>query len=68
MAKRKAKAGKQKSRSTRKASAPKAPEQQYPCNVLVSKGAEKIPVQVKDAARHAQLRQEFGEANVEVQK
>ena len=63
-------AGKKKSRKpAAKKTAPaaaKAPAQQYPCNAIVNKGAEKIPVQVKDAAQHAQLKTEFGEAQVEV--
>lgn len=39
----------------------------FPCNVLVRKGAESIPVQVTDAAHLSRLQNEFGEKHVEVQ-
>lgn len=39
----------------------------FPCNVVVKKGGERLPVTVKDAAHHAQLVDQFGESAVEVQ-
>jgi hypothetical protein len=39
----------------------------YPCKVIVSKGSERLPVEVKDAAHHAQLVEQFGESSIEVQ-
>lgn len=39
----------------------------FPCNVIVKKGAERVPVEVKDAEQHAKLVLEFGENSVEVQ-
>lgn len=55
----------------KKKAAPAAPKQeeptvQYPCTVVVNKGTEKIPVQVKDAAHRARLVDEFGEKALEV--
>lgn len=49
------------------AQAQAAKAQAYPCLVHVLKGAEKIPVQVKDAAHHQRLQSEFGADHVEVQ-
>lgn len=40
----------------------------YPHLVHVKKGAEVLPVTVKDAAHRARLVEEFGEANLEVVK
>ena len=42
-------------------------ERTFPCTVLVKKGADGIPVQVKDQAGIDKLVQEHGEASVEVQ-
>ena len=71
----KRKAGKSKKAAVRKpaprkSTARKAAEQakverSFPCKVMVSKGAEKIPVEVKDEAQRQKLVEEFGEANVE---
>jgi len=72
------KAGKSKSKKVaarkpavrRKVSAPAVQAQSklsFPCLVMVSKGAERIPVTVKDAAHHAQLVEKFGEASIVVQ-
>lgn len=47
------------------AAAPKA--MSFPCNALVTKGAEKIPVQVTDEAHYQRLVAEFGDGHVEVQ-
>ena len=44
-----------------------APTRAYPCNVIVNKGAERLPVMVKDAAHYAQLADQFGESSIEVQ-
>lgn len=49
------------------ASSAAAPEQTFPCTVLVSKGGDKLPVQVQDAAHLAKLREEHGATGVEVQ-
>lgn len=45
---------------------PKAPPE-YPWNVLVLKGADKVPVTVTDEAHYARLCEEFGANHVEVQ-
>lgn len=44
----------------------KAPPE-YPWNVVVTKGADKIPVTVTDAAHYQRLVDEFGAGHVEVQ-
>lgn len=46
--------------------APKAPPE-YPWNVVVTKGADKIPVTVTDEAHYTRLVDEFGAGHVEVQ-
>jgi hypothetical protein len=48
---------------------PQAPqaEQHYPCNVLVKKGGDQLPVTVTDAAHHQRLVAEYGAEQVEVQ-
>jgi hypothetical protein len=46
--------------------APKAPPE-YPWNVIVKKGAERLPVTVADEAHYQRLVEEFGANAVEVQ-
>lgn len=41
--------------------------QTYPCNVLVMKGADKVPVTVTTEAQHKKLVEEFGAEHVQVQ-
>lgn len=41
--------------------------QTYPCNVLVIKGADKVPVTVTTEAQHKRLVDEFGAEHVQVQ-
>lgn len=47
--------------------APKAPPE-YPWNVIVHKGEEKLPVTVTDPDHYARLCEQFGAAHVEVSK
>ena len=54
--------------SRKKKAAAKPVEAIVPGTVaIVSKGAEKIPVQLKDEAHLAKLRSDFGDSNVVVQ-
>jgi len=73
VAKAKTKAGKKKAapksapqRAPRQAPAASAPAQTYPCKVLVKKGSESIPREVKDKAQHDRLIADFGADHVEV--